>query len=115
MPDRTFAVVAALLGLVAVAAGAFAAHGIGDPRAAGLVETASRYQMWHALAMLALCLSPVRAGAALAAFAAGVVLFSGSLYGLAMGAPRPIAWVTPVGGMLLIAGWALAALALWRR
>lgn len=115
MPDRAFAVIAALLGLVAVAAGAFAAHGIDDVRAAGLVETASRYQMWHALAMLALAVSPVRAGAALVAWILGVVLFSGSLYALAAGAARPVAWITPIGGMSLIVGWALAAYALLRR
>ena len=115
MPDRAFAVLAALFGLLAVAAGAFAAHGIDDARTAALVETASRYQMWHALAMLALAVSPVRSRAALTALALGVLLFSGSLYGLAIGAPRPVAWVTPVGGTLLIAGWALAAHALWRR
>ncbi len=115
MTDRACVILAALFGLVAVAAGAFAAHGIADPVAARLVETASRYQMWHALALLALAALPIRARAAQAAFVLGVALFSGSLYALAAGAPRPVAWITPIGGVALIAGWALAAIAAWRR
>jgi uncharacterized membrane protein YgdD (TMEM256/DUF423 family) len=115
MTDRTFVAIAALLGLGAVAAGAFATHAIADPAAARLVETASRYQMWHALAMLGVAALGLRARPALWSFVLGVALFSGSLYGLASGAPRPIAWLTPVGGLALIAGWALLAMAACRR
>jgi uncharacterized membrane protein YgdD (TMEM256/DUF423 family) len=115
MPDRTFVIIAALLGLGAVAAGAFAAHRIADPATARLVETASRYQMWHALAMLGVAALGLRARPAMWSFVLGVALFSGSLYGLAWGAPRPVAWLTPLGGMALLAGWALVAVAACRR
>lgn len=115
MPDRTFIVLAAVFGLIAVAAGAFAAHGIESPDAARLVETASRYQMWHALAMLGVMALGLGSRSALMAFAIGVLLFSGSLYALAIGAPRSIGWVTPLGGVALIVGWALVAVAGCRR
>jgi uncharacterized membrane protein YgdD (TMEM256/DUF423 family) len=115
MAGHRLVVVAAILGLLAVAAGAFGAHALsGDPRASALVETASRYQLWHALALLlvvALKL-PVRRPAA--AWLAGIALFSGSLYALALGAPRSLAILAPVGGALLMLGWALLALSAWR-
>jgi len=108
-------------GLIAVAMGAFATHGLRaslDPVALAWVETASRYQLWHALALLgtALLLSQpglarhrclIRATAWL--FLAGIVLFAGSLYLLALTGIRPFAWVTPFGGVALIAGWAALA------
>jgi uncharacterized membrane protein YgdD (TMEM256/DUF423 family) len=115
MPDQPLVAVAALLAGTAVAAGALAAHGIADPTAVRLVETASRYQMWHALAMLALAAMPLRAEAAGWGFALGVVLFSGSLYGLALGAPRWLAWLTPLGGLTLIGSWAAVAIAARRK
>ncbi len=103
---------AALLGLVAVAAGAFAAHGLearGDARAAGLVETAARYQAWHALAMLAYAALGTPQRLPLLLWAAGAVVFPGSLYALALGAPGALAAAAPVGGMALIGGWAALA------
>lgn len=115
MSDRPLVALAALLGGTAVAAGALAAHGIADPAAARLVETASRYQMWHALAILALAALPLRVASACWGFVLGVILFSGSLYGLALGMPRWLAWLTPLGGLVLIGSWALAAIAAWRR
>ncbi len=80
-----------------------------------LVEIGSRYQMWHALAVLgvvALGLDDI--GASLA-FLAGCILFSGSLYALAFGAPVWVALVTPVGGTLFLVGWLLVILSLLRR
>ncbi len=116
--QRAVLVIAALMGLLAVGAGAFAAHGFnasGDAHAADLVEIGSRYQMWHALAVLgvvALGLDDI--GASLA-FLAGCILFSGSLYALAFGAPVWVALVTPVGGTLFLVGWLLVILSLLRR
>ena len=112
MQGRKWVGVAALLGFVAVAAGAFGAHGFttsGNAHAAGLVETGARYQMWHALAILA-CLAPSRRCArALWLWAVGSVLFPCSLYALALGAPRGLGLVTPVGGTALLLGWAALA------
>lgn len=102
----------AVLGLVAVAAGAFAAHGLearGDARAADLVETASRYQVWHALAILAYVALGAPRRLPLLLWAAGAVVFPGSLYALALGAPSVIAAAAPVGGTALIGGWAALA------
>ncbi|MFL5336873.1 MAG: DUF423 domain-containing protein [Geminicoccaceae bacterium] len=112
MQHRTWIAVAALSGLLAVAAGAFAAHGFdatGDVRGARLVETGARYQMWHALAMLAcLALTPALR-LPLWLWAAGTALFSFSLYALALGAPQAAALATPVGGTALLLGWAALA------
>ncbi len=109
---------AALLGLVAVAAGAFAAHGLearGDARGAGLVETASRHQAWHALAMLAYVALGAPRRLPLLLWAAGAVLFPGSLYALALGAPSGVAApLAPVGGAALLGGWAALAWAAFR-
>ena len=109
---------AALSGFLAVAFGAFAAHGARDARAAELLHTGSLYQMTHALAVFG-WLAVRRAGqdgaggkvglTAPALFLAGTVLFSGSLYALAFGAPRALGMVTPFGGLCFLAGWLLLA------
>jgi uncharacterized membrane protein YgdD (TMEM256/DUF423 family) len=112
MRHRAWVGLAALFGLLAVAAGAFAAHGLqarGDARAVALVETAARYQMWHALAMLGYAALGVTSRLPLLFWALGIVLFSFSLYALAFGAPRPVAMITPVGGTAFLAGWATLA------
>ncbi len=112
MGERQWLVIAAAWGLVAVAAGAFGAHGLeaaGDVRGAGLIETGSRYLMWHALAMLG-CLALRRPfGPALWLWAGGSALFAFSLYALALGAPRAVAFVTPLGGAALVLGWVALA------
>jgi uncharacterized membrane protein YgdD (TMEM256/DUF423 family) len=106
--------VAALNGLLAVAAGAFAAHALkhsSDPQAAMWVETAATYQMWHALALLGVSAvrdrGPgsgwVRISAWL--FVTGILLFSGSLYVLALSPARWVAWITPFGGTAFLLGW----------
>lgn len=104
--------IAAVNGLLAVAAGAFGAHalaGVLDAHALQTFETGARYHMYHALAtgLAALALRE-RRGARLAAalFVAGIVLFSGSLYALAITGLRPIAYATPFGGVAFLAGWA---------
>jgi len=106
---------AALSGFLAVAFGAFAAHGARDARAAELLHTGALYQMTHALAVFA-WLAARKAGARLGVwtpglFLGGTALFSGSLYALAFGAPRLVGLVTPLGGLCFLAGWLLLA---WR-
>lgn len=106
---RAMVGLAALFGLLAVAAGAFTAHGLrasGDTRAVALVETAAQYQMWHALAMLGCAALGIRSRWPLYLFALGILLFSFSLYALAFGAPGVVGMVTPFGGAALILGWA---------
>jgi len=104
---------AAASGFVAVAAGAFGAHGLADPRAQELMRTGATYELAHALAAgLAAVLASLgarRARLAAALFLVGSGLFSGSLYALALGAPRLVGAVTPVGGLAFLAGWAVLA------
>jgi uncharacterized membrane protein YgdD (TMEM256/DUF423 family) len=103
---------AAISGFVSVAAGAFAAHGL-DGRAAEVMHTGATYEFMHALAVIG-CAAFMQVGAARARFApafflSGAVLFSGSLYALALGAPRLTGIITPFGGLLFLAGWAVLA------
>lgn len=106
-------------GASAVLLGAFGAHalrGVLDPAGRELWHTASQYHFWHALALAAACLAPdVRARrTAAGAFAIGIVLFSGSLYALALGAPRWCGAITPLGGVAFIVGWIALGRALHR-
>jgi uncharacterized membrane protein YgdD (TMEM256/DUF423 family) len=106
-------------GAMAVAFGAWAAHGAAavlDEAAIDWVRTGSAYQLWHAIALLALAaaraLRPGRLlGAAGVAFCLGALGFSCSLYGLALGGPYWLVYVTPLGGSLLILGWLLVLVA----
>jgi uncharacterized membrane protein YgdD (TMEM256/DUF423 family) len=116
---RAFLVIAALYGATGVMLGAFGAHGLKSQLGAGglaVWQTAVQYHLVHALALLAVGLwlrlaDPLPALPAwplvLAgwSFAVGVLLFSGSLYALALGGPRALGPVTPLGGAALIAGW----------
>ncbi len=107
---RNWLTLAALSGLISVAVGAFAAHGVADPRAKDLLKTGAQYALAHAIATIA-CASSMHLGFARARFAAaafllGTLLFSGSLYALALGAPSWIGAITPLGGLLFLAGWA---------
>jgi uncharacterized membrane protein YgdD (TMEM256/DUF423 family) len=109
---RLWMTLAAVSGFVAVAAGAFAAHGLSG-QAAEVMRTGATYELMHALATIA-CAAFMQAGAAKARFApalflSGTVLFSGSLYALALGAPRWTGIITPFGGLLFLAGWAMLA------
>lgn len=99
-----------LAGASAVLLGAFGAHAVRDTLSAPSLElwhTAVNYHAWHALALvLTVALGQGRSGrVAEAAFAAGIVLFSGSLYALALGAPRWAGIITPLGGLSFIVGW----------
>jgi uncharacterized membrane protein YgdD (TMEM256/DUF423 family) len=105
----TWVRLAAASGLVSVAAGAFAAHAAQDPGAKELLRTGSTYEAIHALAALA-AIALARGderppGLAPALFLGGTVLFSGSLYALALGAPRWTGAITPFGGLAFMAGW----------
>ncbi len=114
--------VAALNGFLAVASGAFAAHGLQgrlDAHALSVFETAARYHMYHALAigLAAFALHDAAAGAATVAsafFLAGILLFSGSLYLLALTGAKGFAFVTPFGGVCFLIGWGALALAATR-
>ncbi len=99
-------VLAGLFGLFAVAGGALAAHGLDDPRAVAWMEKASRYAMWHGLALLGLQALGQLTRLKLALFLFGVLLFSGSLTALAFGAPASAALITPFGCTLLLLAWA---------
>jgi len=109
--------IAAINGFLAVAAGAFGAHGLQgklDAHALSLFETAARYHMYHALAMGLAALAgrgAARPAAMVAAafFLTGIVLFSGSLYALALTGMRGLAIVTPFGGLAFLIGWAALA------
>ena len=119
---RIILLVAAVSGVIAVALGAFGAHGLRQrlgPDLLGVWQTAVLYQLVHTLALLAvgiwLLQRPVGGLAAAGGlFTAGILLFSGSLYGLALGAPRWLGPVTPVGGVCFMLGWAALAWVAWR-
>jgi len=102
--------VGAINGAMAVAAGAFAAHGLRGvltPEALQVFDTAARYQMYHGLA-LGLCGLAAYGNAARVSawsFLIGIVLFSGSLYGLALTGIRVLGFVTPFGGVAFLVGW----------
>jgi uncharacterized membrane protein YgdD (TMEM256/DUF423 family) len=110
---RNWLTLAAVGGFVAVAAGAFAAHGVTDPRARELLKTGAMYGFLHTLATFS-CATFMQLGARRARFApafflSGVALFSGSLYALAFGAPRWVGVATPIGGLCFLVGWAVLA------
>jgi uncharacterized membrane protein YgdD (TMEM256/DUF423 family) len=113
MTSRAILIAAALAGAAAVALGAFGAHALRatlDEQALATWRTAIDYAFWHALALLgtaALARDGVTRALAVAAiaFVAGIVLFSGSLCALALGAPRGVGIITPFGGLSFIAGW----------
>ncbi|MGE0409173.1 MAG: DUF423 domain-containing protein [Amphiplicatus sp.] len=106
-----------LLGFLAIALGAFGTHALSVRFTADQQElwrTASLYALTHAPAALAASLAAERSRwlvRAASLFLAGVFIFSGSLYLLALGGPRAFGMTTPVGGLLLLAGWACVALA----
>jgi uncharacterized membrane protein YgdD (TMEM256/DUF423 family) len=95
-------IAAALSGALAVAAGAFGAHGASG-NAAEWLKTGAQYQLLHAVAALAVLRLEARGPASL--FLAGGLIFAGTLYLMALGLPRWLGAITPIGGVLLIAGW----------
>ena len=104
--------IAAVFGVVGVALGAFGAHALRArlaPAQLASWETAVHYQLFHSVVLLALGLYGAASGRSLGAspwlFAAGMLLFSGSIYGLVLGSGRWLGPVTPLGGVALMAGW----------
>lgn len=118
---RRIVAAGAIFALLAVLLGAFAAHGLKailDAYQLGIFETATRYQMYHALGLLAIGAVAQKPGPsslwlkiASAAFITGIALFSGSLYGIALGAGKWLGVVTPLGGLAFILGWLALAIA----
>ncbi|GBF57402.1 hypothetical protein PbB2_01069 [Candidatus Phycosocius bacilliformis] len=112
--QQTFGLIC-LSGFLAVAIGAFGAHGVSDPKAKAWIVTGSSQHMAHTLAMFAaIWLQDQgyrRAKQAVLLFGVGICLFAGSLYALALGAPRLIAMAAPMGGLSLLAGWLVLAFA----
>jgi uncharacterized membrane protein YgdD (TMEM256/DUF423 family) len=117
-----FFLLGSLLGGLGVGLGAFGAHGLQRVLSADDISTFEigvRYQMYHALALLAVAWAASRweSGAVLASgwlFVAGIVLFSGSLYLLALTGSRWLVWITPVGGLTFLLGWAALAWSAFR-
>ena len=115
--DRRLYLLACLAGFTGVALGAFAAHGLKSrltPEMLGVFETGVRYQMYHALALLAVAWMASRwPGPAVSMagwlFVAGIVVFSGSLYLLVLTGQRWLGAVTPLGGLCFVGGWVLLA------
>jgi uncharacterized membrane protein YgdD (TMEM256/DUF423 family) len=121
--DRTFFAIGCFSAFIAVAAGAFGAHGLRtrvSPELLATFETGARYQMYHALALLAVAWAYTQRSNSLTvwagwSFVAGTVLFSGSLYLLTLTGTRLFGAITPIGGILFLVGWALLALSIWQK
>ena len=120
--ERLFLILGSLSGLIAVTAGAFGAHTLRDRISADLLatfETGVRYQMYHALALLAVAWAITRWTNSLTVaagwlFVAGTLIFSGSLYALSLTGARWLGAIAPLGGVAFIGGWLCLALAAWR-
>jgi len=121
--DRLYFSIGCALGFFGVALGAFAAHALKAriaPEQLATFEVGVRYQLLHALALLAVAWAHSRwpgqrVNAAGWLFIVGTLLFSGSLYALALSGVRGLGLVTPVGGLALLAGWLCLLSAPWRR
>ncbi len=109
---RRILVAGALLAALGIVLGAFGTHGLRETlgaRELGWWETGVQYQMWQALGLVALGALPLRMGLPAAMIGAGALVFSGSLYAMALTDERWLGAVTPLGGLLMILGWLLAA------
>ena len=117
--DRTFLLIGAVAGFTGVTLGAFGAHALRgrlSPEMLVVFETGVRYQMYHALAIIATGLIAARMGGWLIVaagwlFTAGIVLFSGRLYLLAFTGVTILGAITPIGGVAFLLGWACLAMA----
>lgn len=114
MTPRLIAMIGAALAALAVATGAFGAHALAarlEPRMLEVWETAARYNMYHALALLAVAWLAQQTGGstpatvAAVSFVTGVVLFSGSLYAMALSGIKVLGAITPLGGVAFLVGW----------
>ena len=122
MGIKLFFLFAGLSGFISVAIGAFGAHGLRGKVAENLFhafETGVAYQISHTLALFGVCILMQMWGMKLSlqlaayAFMLGIILFSGSLYGLALTGMKWLGPVTPIGGLAFLAGWALLTWAVW--
>lgn len=119
---RIFFLLGSLFALLAVAAGAFGAHALRarlTPDLLAVFETGARYQVYHALALFVAAWATVRWSGRLASaagwlFTAGILVFSGSLYLLALTGERWLGAITPLGGACFLLGWGCLAAAAWR-
>jgi uncharacterized membrane protein YgdD (TMEM256/DUF423 family) len=117
--DKTFLLLGAVAAFLAVALGAFGAHGLRarlSPEMMAVFQTGVQYHMYHALALILVSgimgrMSGWLIQSAGWCFAAGIVFFSGSLYLLAVTGVTTLGAVTPIGGLLFLIGWALLAFA----
>jgi len=116
--ERTFLLIGSVLGFLGVAFGAFGAHALKarlSPEMLAVFETGVRYQMYHAFAVLIVAAAIGHLGDARLLvmagwfFVAGVLLFSGSLYALALTGTGILGAITPIGGLLFLIGWACLA------
>jgi len=120
--ERIWLALGAANAFLAVAAGAFGAHGLKarlTPDLLAIFETGARYHMYHALGLLAVGLLGLHKPGGLVdasgwAMLAGIVIFSGSLYALALSGVRALGAITPIGGVAFLAAWILFALAALR-
>ncbi len=120
---RLWLILGAASAFLSVAAGAFGAHALRTrlpPDLQTIFETGARYHMYHSLGLIAVGLlahlrpNPLLNGAGWA-LVVGIVLFSGSLYALALSGVRVLGAITPLGGVGFLVGWVLFALAAWRQ
>lgn len=102
---------ACLSAALAIGAGAFGAHGVADPKAVEWLRTGGLYQLIHAVAAIAI-MGVARGAAAL--LLAGAAIFALTLYAMALGAPKWLGAITPIGGTLMILGWLWAAWSFYR-
>lgn len=122
MTWTTWVMLGAILAAFGVGAGAFGAHGLKDkltPEYLAVFETAVRYQMYHAFALITVGLVAMRVEStalkvAGIAFLVGILLFSGSLYTLVLSGTKAWGMITPVGGLSFIFGWVALAVAVIR-
>jgi uncharacterized membrane protein YgdD (TMEM256/DUF423 family) len=120
--ERIFFIIGAMSAGIAVAAGAFAAHGLKGRLSAEMLtvfEVGVRYQMYHAFALLALAWAETKWPSALMTaggwcFVGGTVFFSGSLYLLSFSGVKWLGAITPLGGLAFLAGWLCLALGVWK-
>jgi uncharacterized membrane protein YgdD (TMEM256/DUF423 family) len=120
---RLWLILGAASAFLSVAAGAFGAHALRarlTPDLLTIFETGARYHMYHSLGLIAIGLlmqvrpNPLLNGAGWA-MTVGILLFSGSLYALALSGVRALGAITPLGGLGFLAGWLLLAIAAWRQ
>ena len=116
-PQHGILLAGALLGATGVALGAFGAHGLRnmlDATRLGWWETAVQYQLWHAVALVAIAALPLpRMGLPALLIGTGTLIFAGTLYAMALGGARWLGAVTPIGGALMIGGWLALAWRAW--